>query len=106
MSAPQEGRSYLPPEEPLEKECPLASASLLLGVLSWFFIPVLGGILAVILGHQARIRIARSEGKLTGDALAVAGLWLGYANIGVAALIGICFASFILISVIGKLLSQ
>jgi uncharacterized membrane protein len=106
MSASLEGRSYLPPEEPLERPCPLAGISLFFGIASWIAFPLLSAIAAIVLGHMARIQIARSEGRLTGDTMAVIGLWLGYANIVFVALIVICLASLFLLPAIGKLFAR
>ena len=56
-----------------------AVASFVIGILSWFLCPILGGIIAVILGHTARGQIRRTgEG---GNGMAVAGLILGYAHL-------------------------
>jgi hypothetical protein len=56
-----------------------AVAALIVGILSWFMCPIVGGIVAVILGHSARGQIRRTgEG---GDGMAVAGLVLGYAHL-------------------------
>ena len=53
-----------------------AVASLVFGILSWFLCPLIGGILAIVFGHVARVQIRRTnEG---GGGLAVAGLILGY----------------------------
>ena len=58
-----------------------AVASLVIGILSWFLCPIVGGIAAVIFGHVARGQIRRTgEG---GSGLAIAGLILGYAHIAV-----------------------
>jgi hypothetical protein len=91
------GRSYLPPEEPPFQKSGLASASLVMGILSWAGFPLICGLAAVFLGHKARIEIANSEGRLTGDLTARIGLWLGYANVVLVALIGLCAASFFLL---------
>jgi hypothetical protein len=105
MSASPEGRSYLPPEKPLDRNSKLAYASLAMGFASWLLIPFLAGIAAIVLGHMARLEIARSEGRLTGDGLAVAGLVMGYANVIFLALITLCIASLFLLPVIEQLLS-
>lgn len=78
-----------------------AVASLVVGILSWFLCPIIGGVIAVVLGHIARREIGRSGES--GGGLAIAGLILGYAHIffygifaifwlvvfgGIAALIG------------------
>lgn len=56
-----------------------AVASLVFGIISWFLCPVVGGILAIVLGHVARGQIRRTgEG---GGGQAMAGLVLGYAHL-------------------------
>ncbi|MCR4405728.1 MAG: DUF4190 domain-containing protein [Anaerolineae bacterium] len=64
----------------------LAAASLIMGVLGWFMLPLVGNVLAIIFGHMAKNEIARSGGRLTGDGLATVGLVLGYIGVGVWAL--------------------
>lgn len=70
----------------------LAVASLVMGILSFTAFPILPGILAVIFGHSALSSIRSSEGRLTGDGLALAGLilgyiWVGFLVLGIIALI-------------------
>ncbi len=62
----------------------LAVASLLLSFFSLF--PLIG-ILAVVLGHVARSQIRKSAGKLKGAGIALAGLVLGYAGLGLFLLV-------------------
>ena len=59
----------------------LSLTSLMMGILGWIFLPVVGGIIAVITGHLAKKEIRQSDGLLGGDGLATAGLVLGYANL-------------------------
>ena len=59
-----------------------AIISLVSGILGWSLLPFLGSISAVICGHMARARIRRSNGSEEGDGLAIAGLILGWASIG------------------------
>lgn len=59
-------------------------------------LPVIGSILAVILGYVARGEIRRSNGRLVGHSLATAGLVLGYSSlvvtvVGTALGIGLSF---------------
>ena len=63
----------------------LAIISLVSGLLGWSVLPFIGSIVAIITGHLARSEIRRDPG-LEGDGLAVAGLVLGYAMVGVAIL--------------------
>ncbi len=70
----------------------LAVASLVMGILSFTAFPILPGILAVIFGHSALSSIRSSDGRLTGDGLAMAGLilgyiWVGFLVLGIIALI-------------------
>ena len=66
-----------------------ALISLIAGIASWFILPVLGAIVAVIAGHMAKKDIRNSMGHLTGDGMATVGLVLGYAHLALAVL-GIC----------------
>lgn len=59
-----------------------AIASLVFGILSWCALPVIGAILAIVLGHSARGEIRRAPpGTLDGDGMAVAGLVLGWLHV-------------------------
>ena len=63
-----------------------AIASLVFGVLSWFALPFIGALLAIILGHMARGEIRRAPpGTIDGEGMAVAGLVLGWAHIVIIA---------------------
>ncbi len=72
----------------------MAIVSLVAGVLSWFFFPFFGAVVAIITGHVARNQIKISHNTEGGDGLAIAGLVLGYLN-----LLGSCvgFLFFLLI---------
>ena len=73
--------SYAPASVPTST---LAIASVVLGALSWFLLPLVGAIGAVITGHMARREIRDARGALQGDSLAIGGLVLGYLNLAVA----------------------
>jgi hypothetical protein len=60
----------------------VAVASLVLGILGLIMIGPLGSIPAVICGHIAKSRIKQAPETLTGDGMALAGLILGYVQIG------------------------
>jgi len=62
----------------------MSIASLVSGILAWLLCPFLGGVLAVIFGHVARNQIKQSGEA--GGGMAIAGLVLGYANLGVTVL--------------------
>ncbi len=59
----------------------MAIVSLISGILSWFAVPLLGAIVAIITGHMARGQIRSSFGSQTGDGMAMIGLILGYLNL-------------------------
>lgn len=70
-----------------------AIASLVFGVISWFGLFFVGGLVAVICGHVARAEIRRAPpGSIEGDGMALAGLVLGWINI----LVVVPFLLFIL----------
>jgi hypothetical protein len=82
---PSPGQQYLAPPQ----TSGMATASLIFGLLSYVIFPILGAIVAVICGHAAKSQIRNSNGTITGDGLATAGLILGYIQLILAAL-GLC----------------
>ena len=60
----------------------IAITSLVLGILAFTCFGPLSGIPAIICGHKARTRIAASGGTLGGAGMGLAGLILGYVNLG------------------------
>jgi hypothetical protein len=72
----------------------LAIISLISSILSWVFVPVIGGIVGVVLGIKARNDIKASNGTQTGDGLALAGIIVGGANIAIACIGILCFVGF------------
>jgi hypothetical protein len=80
MANPQ----YAQPYGGLRMEAPtssLATASLVLGVLSFVCLSFFGAIPAIICGHMARARIRDSHGREKGEGLALGGLICGYLNL-------------------------
>lgn len=64
-----------------------AIASLIFGILTWFALPFIGALVAVICGHIARGEIRRMPpGSIEGDGLAIAGLILGYLQLALCLL--------------------
>ena len=74
------------PVPPAQTTSTLAIVSLISGIVSWFLIPFIAAIAAVITGHMAKSEIRKSNGVLTGNGLATAGLVLGYVQLG----LGLC----------------
>jgi hypothetical protein len=58
-----------------------ATASLVLGIISWVICPILCSIPAIILARQARAEIDRSPTPLAGKDNASAGFWLGVSSL-------------------------
>ncbi|HOT52963.1 MAG TPA: DUF4190 domain-containing protein [Anaerolineaceae bacterium] len=79
---------------------PWSVVSLISGISSYFVLPFLGGIIALITGYVARRDINNSGGALSGKGMATAGLWLGWINIALFAL-----ASLLIILLVIGLLS-
>ncbi len=68
------------PDPPLPIN-PLALASFILGSTSFFMLPVLGAIGAVITGHLAKQEMKAKPYTYSGEGFATAGLILGYAHL-------------------------
>ncbi len=66
---------------PVRPTCSTATISLVFGVLSWFILPFIGAVVAIVCGHMARAEIRRASGGMEGDGLARAGLILGYLHL-------------------------
>ena len=75
----------------------MAYISLLAGLATWFVLPVIGAIVAIITGHIAKRKIRKSDGYILGEGLAKTGLILGYLHIALV-VIGICLILAILTS--------
>ncbi|WP_235974340.1 DUF4190 domain-containing protein [Luteimonas deserti] len=71
---------------PFRQTSSMAIISLVFGLLGWSLLPLVGSIVAIVTGHLARGEIRRAPERYEGDGLAVAGLVLGYAAIGLALL--------------------
>jgi Domain of unknown function (DUF4190) len=67
----------------LPKTEPLATWSLVLGILSLACFSVLAGIPAIVLGKSARTKIDNSNGLLVGSEMATIGIVLGWVSIGI-----------------------
>ncbi len=65
-----------------------AVLSLVFGIASWFALPFLGAIVAVVCGHLARGEIRRAQpGTMQGEGMALAGLILGYVHLALILLV-------------------
>lgn len=66
-----------------------AIISLVAGIVGLFFLPVIGGIVAILTGNSAKKEIANSGGTVGGEGLAKAGVIIGWIGLALWA-IGIC----------------
>jgi hypothetical protein len=66
-----------------------AIISLIAGIAGWVGVLGIGPLIAIICGHIAKSEINKSNGMVTGNGLATAGLILGYVNLALT-LIGLC----------------
>lgn len=74
----------------------LAIVSLISGIVSWFLLPFIGAIAAIITGHMAKREIRDSHGGLTGEGMATIGLVLGYLQL-VLGVCGVCLVIVFLV---------
>ena len=93
--------SQTPPQMPAPAQVTirtstLAIVSLITGILCWFLLPLIGAIIAVITGHMAKNEIRQSNGLITGEGMATAGLVLGYIHLGLS-VIGLCIIAILLV---------
>jgi len=72
----------------------MAVISLISGIASFFILPFLGAIAAIIVGNMAKKEIKQSAGALTGESMAQWGMILGWVNIGLSA-VGFCLAMLV-----------
>jgi Domain of unknown function (DUF4190) len=77
-----------------------AIAALILGIAGFFFCPVtlITGPLAVVFGYMGRRKIAESNGTLEGDGFCIAGIILGFVQIGLLVAFGLVWAIIAIIA--------
>jgi hypothetical protein len=71
----------------------LAVVSLVSGVLGFTFVPLIGGIVALITGYMARNETRAVPPRASGDELATAGIIMGWVQIALLVLGLICAAA-------------
>ncbi len=79
-----------------------AIISLIGGIVSFLFAPFIGSVVALIAGYTAKKEIRESDGHLSGDGLATAGLVIGWANI-VLSLLACVLVIMVLTGVVGSI---
>ena len=86
-----------PPPSGYQQTSSLAVISLISGIASFFIVPLLGALAAIITGNMAKKEIRQSMGRMTGESMATWGMILGWINIALSVLAG----CFILLSFLG-----
>jgi hypothetical protein len=69
----------------------LAVVSLVAGILSFIMLPVIGAVVAIWTGYEARKETRSVPPRASGDGLATAGIVLGWVHFGLFA-VGFCCA--------------
>lgn len=85
------GPGYFPPPPPIRQVHTLAIIALVLGIVSWFMCPFIGGIAALICGQMARSAIRAEPNRWDGAPLAIAGMIVGGINVGIYLLFGLFY---------------
>lgn len=78
-------------EENFLPTSPLAVVSLVAALLGFTFVPLVGGIVAVVTGYLARNETRSIPPRASGDGMATAGIVMGVIQIGLL-VVGICCA--------------
>lgn len=75
----------------------LAVVSLVSALLGFTFVPVIGGIVAIVTGYMARNETRSIPPQAAGDGMATAGIIMGWIQVGLL-VVGVCcaLAAFVL----------
>ncbi|HSN93536.1 MAG TPA: DUF4190 domain-containing protein [Anaerolineaceae bacterium] len=73
---------------PVEKKTSiLAILSTISGAASFFVVPFIGAVAALITGYMAKTEIKKSNGMVEGEGFATAGIVMGYINLGLSLMV-------------------
>ena len=92
----------LPPltDETLLPTSTLAIVSLVSALLGFTFVPVIGGIVALLTGYMARGETRSVPPRAAGDSMATAGIIMGWIQLALL-VVTICCAAIILVFAVG-----
>jgi len=96
---PPPPRPAAPPASPPTSG--MAIASLVLGVSGLTVVPLIGSILALILGYMARNDIRQRPGEVSGEGLATAGIIMGWIAVGLTILAILAGVGFMICGIFG-----
>lgn len=86
-----------PPQESMLPTSTLAVVSLVSALLGFSFVPVVGGVVALVTGYMARNETRAFPPRVAGDGMATAGIILGWIQIALLVLGICCFAIYFLV---------
>jgi hypothetical protein len=75
--------------QPVLPSSTLAIVSLIAGILGFTMLPLIGSIVALVTGYEARKETRAIPPRASGDGLATAGIVMGWIQIGLS-VIGVC----------------
>ena len=82
--------------QPVLPSSTLAIVSLIAGILGFTVLPLIGSIVALVTGYQARKETRAVPPRASGDGLATAGIIMGWIEIGLSVIGICCFAAYFL----------
>ena len=82
--------------QPLLPSSTLATISLIAGILGFTMLPLIGSIVALVTGYEARKETRAVPPRASGDGLATAGIIMGWIQIGLSVIGICCFAAYFL----------
>jgi hypothetical protein len=84
----------------------LAIVSVIAGIVGFSAMPIIGGIVALITGYMARKETRATPPTASGDGLALAGIIMGWLQVGLAVIGICCFAASFIFAFIPVALNQ
>lgn len=78
----------------------LAIVSLVSALLGFTFVPVIGGIVALVTGYMARSETRSIPPRASGDGMATAGIIMGWIQLGLL-VVGVCCAIIYFVFIVG-----
>jgi hypothetical protein len=82
--------------QPMLPSSTLATISLIAGILGFTMLPLIGSIVALVTGYEARKETRALPPRASGDGLATAGIIMGWIQIGLSVIGICCFAAYFL----------
>lgn len=79
-----------------------AVAALVLAILSWFVLPIVGSVIALVLARRAELAIAAAPFEVTGSGVVTAARWVAWTHLVVVAMVIAFVAAFVIAVWIGR----